>query len=105
MKKDAAKIGIQAPGFDIFESDPANRRAPWSLIRAVESHSGLLTVRELAALIRVSECTVYRMAQRKQIPSLMIGGSRFFDPAALGLHFRRKSPESAAATRVMPGAA
>ncbi len=56
-----------------------------------------MTVDELAALLRKSSCTVYRLAQKKQLPSLVIGGSRMFDPAALGMHFRKKSPASAAA--------
>lgn len=72
----------------------------WSFIRAIELHSGLFTVAELATVLRKSECTVYRLAQRKQIPSLIIGGTRYFEPAALGMHFRKKSPESAAAARM-----
>ena len=56
-----------------------------------------MTVDELAHLLRKSASTVYRMAQKRQIPSLLIGGSRMFDPAALGMHFRKKSPASAAA--------
>ncbi|HKR27772.1 MAG TPA: helix-turn-helix domain-containing protein [Acidobacteriaceae bacterium] len=72
----------------------------WSFIMAIESHKGLLTVAELAPLLRKSCCTVYRMAERRQIPSLRIGGTLYFDPAALGMHFRRKSPESAAAARL-----
>jgi excisionase family DNA binding protein len=72
---------------------------PWSLVAAVESHKGLMTIKDVASILKVSKCSVYRMAQRRQIPSLIIGGSRRFDPAALGLYFRKKSPESAAAAR------
>lgn len=71
----------------------------WSLITALESYRNLMTVEDVATVLSRSTCTVYRMARRKQLPSLVIGGSRMFDPAALALHFRKKSPESAAAAR------
>jgi excisionase family DNA binding protein len=72
---------------------------PYSFIGALESYKGLMTVEEVAGVLGVSRFTVYRMAQRKQLPSLVIGGSRKFDPAALAMHYRKKSPESAAAAR------
>jgi excisionase family DNA binding protein len=71
----------------------------WSLVAAIEAHRGLMTVDEVATVLGVSVYTLYRMAQRKQIPSLVIGGSRRFDPAALAMHYRKKSPESAAAAK------
>ena len=74
---------------------------PWSLVAEIEAHTGLMTVDEVAEVLRVSVYTVYRMAKRKQIPSLVIGGSRRFDPAALAFHFRKKSPESAAAAKAV----
>jgi excisionase family DNA binding protein len=74
---------------------------PWSLVAEIEAHAGLMTIDEVAGLLRVSNCTVYRLAQRKQLPSLIVGGSRRFDPAALGMHFRKKSPESAAAAKAI----
>lgn len=77
----------------------ADQPAVWSFIREIEAQEGLLTVDELAPLLRKSTSTVYRLAQRRQLPSLRIGGTLYFDPAALGMHFRRKSPESAAAAR------
>lgn len=70
---------------------------PWSLLEKIESHEGLFTVSELATILRKSTCTVYRWAQRGNLPSLIIGGSRCFDPAALGMFFRQRAPESAAA--------
>ena len=79
----------------------AQHSRPWSLVAAIEAHRGLMTVDEVAAVLRVSVYTVYRMTQRKQIPSLVIGGSRRFDPAPLAMHYRKKSPESAAAAKAM----
>ena len=72
---------------------------PWSLIAAIESYNRLMTIDDVAEVLTLSKSTVYRMAQKKQIPSLVIGGCRKFDPAALAMHYRKKSPESAAAAR------
>ena len=33
-----------------------------------------MTVEEVALLLRKSESTIYRMAQKRRMPSLMIGG-------------------------------
>ena len=74
---------------------------PWSLIAAIESYNRLMTIDDVAEVLTLSKSTVYRMAQRKQLPSLVIGGCRRFDPAALAMHYRRKSPESAAAARAV----
>lgn len=73
--------------------------APWSFIDEIESHVGLYTVAELATVLQRSTCSIYRMAHRRQLPSLRVGGLLYFDPAALGMLFRKKSPESAAAAR------
>jgi excisionase family DNA binding protein len=71
----------------------------YSFIASLEEARGLMSVEEVARILGVSRFTVYRMAQRKQLPSLLIGGQRKFDPAALALHYRKKSPESAEAAR------
>jgi excisionase family DNA binding protein len=60
---------------------------------------GLLTVEEVAAIFRLSKFTDYRMVKRKQIPCLLIGGSRRFDPKTLGYWARKKDPMLAAAAR------
>jgi excisionase family DNA binding protein len=71
----------------------------YSLINHLEEFRRLMSVEDVAAVLDVSKFTVYRMAQNKQIPSFIVGGQRRFDPAALAMHFRKKSPESAAAAR------
>jgi excisionase family DNA binding protein len=70
---------------------------PWSLIAAIEAHHGLMSVIELAVILRKTNFTVYRMVKKREIPFLRVGGSLCFDPAALARHYRRKSPQSAAA--------
>lgn len=81
--------------------DTANSPQPWSLIATIESYNRLMTIDDVVEVLGLSRSTVYRIAQKKQIPSLIIGGCRRFDPAALGLHYRKKSPESAAAARAV----
>ena len=78
-------------------ASPLADSGPWSLIAAIEAHRGLMSATELAVILGKSKFTVYRMAKRREIPSLMVGGSRCFDPAALAQHYRKKSPQSAAA--------
>ena len=51
----------------------------------------MLTVREVAELLQKSHFSIYRMAQRRQIPSLMIGGTRYFDPSVLALWLSKKN--------------
>jgi excisionase family DNA binding protein len=88
-----------------IDTNTAGETKPWSLVARIESYQGLMTIDDVAEVLGVSDTTVYRMAQRKQIPSLIIGGRRKFDPAALGMHYRRKSPESASAARAVTAAA
>jgi excisionase family DNA binding protein len=80
------------------DSQPA---APemFNILLALEAARGLLTVRDVAALLGRSSWSVYRMAERRQIPSLMIGGSRVFDPSVLALWLSKKEPSLAAAAR------
>ncbi len=44
---------------------------------------GLITVREAAQLLRLGEITVYRLAQRHQIPAVKVGGSWRFSRSLL----------------------
>lgn len=74
---------------------------PWSFIAAIEAYQRLMLIEDVAEVLGLSKSTVYRMAQKKQIPSLVIGGCRKFDPAALAMHYRKKSPDSAAAARLI----
>jgi len=71
----------------------------FNILLALESARGLLTIHDVAALLGRSSWSVYRMAERRQIPSLMIGGSRLFDPSVLALWLSKKEPTLAAAAR------
>lgn len=39
----------------------------------------ILTIREVAEFLRVTEKTIYRMASEKRIPAFKVGGSWRFD--------------------------
>ena len=71
----------------------------FNILLALESARGLLTVRDVAELLGKSPFSIYRMAQQRKIPSLMIGGSRCFDPSVLALWLTKKEPSLATAAR------
>jgi excisionase family DNA binding protein len=71
----------------------------FNILLALEAARGLLTVREVAALLGRSTFSIYRMAEKRQIPSLQIGGSRLFDPSVLPLWLSKKEPTLALAAR------
>ena len=71
----------------------------FNILLALESVKRLLTVREVAELLGKSQFSIYRMAQKHQIPCLMIGGTRCFDPSALALWLSKKEPSLAVAAR------
>jgi excisionase family DNA binding protein len=78
---------------------------PFNILNALQAVRGLLSVGELADLFGKSPATIYRMAQKRQIPSLMIGGSRMFDPSTLILWLTKKEPQLAVAARMVQQAA
>jgi predicted DNA-binding transcriptional regulator AlpA len=77
---------------------------PFSIINELATYRRLLTVAEVAALFGKSACTIYRAARRKQIPSLIISGSRSFDPATLAMWLAKKDPQLAVAARLQSAA-
>jgi excisionase family DNA binding protein len=78
---------------------------PFNILNALQAVRGLLSVGELADLFGKSPATIYRMAQKRQIPSIMLGGSRMFDPSTLALWLTRKEPLLAVAARQFQQAA
>ena len=74
-------------------------REPFNLIIELSAFRRLLTIDEVADLLEKSKFTVYRMAQKKQIPGLMIGGSWRFDPSTLAIWLIKKEPQLAVAAR------
>jgi excisionase family DNA binding protein len=92
-----AKFPVRsADSQDEVRSEPP---AMYNILLALEAVHRMLTVREVAELLQKSHFSIYRMAQRRQIPSLMIGGTRYFDPSVLALWLSKKEPSLAAAAR------
>ena len=81
------------------EQSTQPKKQPFNLIIALEQEPGLMSIERVAALLDSSVSTVYRKAQKKQLPSMMIGGSRKFDPSVLSMHFGKKYPDMLAAAR------
>lgn len=79
--------------------------SPFNILAALYSLTGLLSVEEVAEMFGKSPCTIYRMAQKRQIPSFVFGGSRCFDPSELALWLIKKDPQLAAAARYFQQAA
>ncbi len=50
------------------------------LIEQLEAKRQALTVNELAALLNVSEATIYRQARAGTIPNFKVGNAVRFDP-------------------------
>jgi excisionase family DNA binding protein len=83
-----------------FSGNPqADAPEMFNILIALESARGLLSVRDVARLLGRSKFTIYRMAEQRKIPSLMIGGSRCFDPSVLALWLSKKEPTLATAAR------
>ena len=80
-------------------------KVPFNILTALYSLTGLLSVEEVAEIFGKSPDTVYRMAQKRQIPSFMFGGSRCFDPSELALWLIKKEPNLAFAARYFQKAA
>jgi len=81
------------------------KSTPFNILIALQGFQGLISVDQVAELLEKSIFTIYRMAQKRQIPSLMIGGSRMFDPSTLALWLIRKEPQLAVAARQFQQAA
>ena len=79
--------------------------SPFNIVTALYSLTSLLSVDEVAEMFGKSSDTVYRMAQKRQIPSFMFGGSRCFDPSELALWLIKKEPQLAVAARYFQQAA
>ena len=72
---------------------------PFNIVAKLESIDGLMTVDEVAVLLGLSKFTIYRMAQKRQIPCMMLGGTRKFDPSTLIMWLCKKEPQLAVAAR------
>lgn len=77
----------------------APHNSPFNILTALYSLTGLLSAEDVAEMFGKSPDTIYRMAQKRQIPSFMFGGSRCFDPSELAHWLIKKEPHLAVAAR------
>jgi excisionase family DNA binding protein len=77
----------------------------FNILLELESVRHEMTVREVARLLGRSECTIYRMVHRDQIPHFWIAGSLTFDPSVLAAWLSKKHPQLASAARQQLAAA
>ena len=94
--QEATSLAPIAGVLDSISSNPANQ---FDILSELENTRTVLKVDEVAALFRVSKFTIYRMAEKNEIPSMLIGGSRRFNPKTLGYWLRKKDPMLALASR------
>jgi excisionase family DNA binding protein len=71
----------------------------FNILLQLEAFPRLLSVDDVAEVLQLSKYTVYRMAQKKQIPSMILGGTRKFDPSVLVGWLCKKDPGLAVAAR------
>ena len=70
---------------------------------AVERHDrarypSLLTLDEVAALLRVSKTSIYRLVERRQLPFCRVGRSLRFTPEDIDEYLRARRVDSIAST-------
>jgi predicted DNA-binding transcriptional regulator AlpA len=97
----AQPSAVKMPVASAESHDDLRSGAPemFNILLALESARGLLTVRDVAELFGKSTFCIYKMAEKRQIPSMVIGGSRCFDPSVLALWLSKKEPSLATAAK------
>lgn len=80
-----------------MNGDP-NRKL-FNILDRLATIDHLMTVEETSEILSKSVSTIYRMARKKQIPSMVIGGTRMFDPSTIAMWLVKKEPQLAAASR------
>ena len=88
---------IMAAADDDFMT--TTQTGPYNILLHLRRIKRLLTVKELAEILGKSNHTVYRMAQRRQIPCLMLAGTRCFDPSTIEAWLVKKEPQLAVVAR------
>lgn len=64
----------------------------FDLVAELETFDRPIKTEELARLLHVSPKTVTRMATRKTLPSILLGGHRRFNPAAIRAWYQKQNP-------------
>lgn len=65
--------------------------------------NGILTIKEVAVYLKVTERTIYRLAAAKQIPAFKVGGSWRFSRADIDSWIQQQSMEGLETSRGRDG--
>ena len=71
----------------------------FNVIAKLNTYDRLLEVEDVVEVFDFSKSKVYRMAESKQIPAALMGGTWKFDPSALAMWSASKDPSIAKAYR------
>ena len=66
----------------------------FDLLERLNQTTAMLSVKEVAELFGVSTKTVQRMISKRDIPSVLVGGQRRFDPKVLYWWYAKRSPDA-----------
>jgi len=66
----------------------------FDFIATLNESKSMLSVKDLTRMLGLSERTIRRMIATRQIPSVLISGTRLFDPTVLYWWYTRKHPEA-----------
>ena len=66
----------------------------FDFLAALERSTSMLTVHQVAEMLHVSDKTIQRLISKRDIPSVLVGGQRRFDPKVLSWWYLKKSPQA-----------
>ena len=66
----------------------------FDFLAALDESDSMLSVRQVAKMLGFHPNTVHKMVSKREIPSVLISGSRLFDPMVLYWWYAKKHPEA-----------
>ena len=76
----------------VFDISAAAGEDAYSILDDLETRKGVLNVRDVAEIFRVSQDSIYDLAGSRRIPSFSIGRQIRFDPKTIAFWLRKKDP-------------
>jgi excisionase family DNA binding protein len=64
----------------------------YSILDDLETRKGVLKVKEVAELLRVSQDSIYDLVDNRRIPAFYVGSQIRFDPKTIAFWLRKKDP-------------
>ena len=66
----------------------------FDFLAALEKATSMLTIVQVAEMLHVSDKTIRRMITKRDIPSILVGGQRRFDPKVLYWWYLKRQPQA-----------